>query len=285
MRILILGVTGMLGHALFKVLEDDTHYEVWGTLRSNEARRFFSEGVQSRLIHGVDVQEQHALTSVMARVRPQVVINCVGLIKQLDAANDPLVALPINSLLPHRLARLCELANARLIHISTDCVFSGNRGNYKESDVPDAEDLYGRSKLLGEVSNAAHAITIRTSMIGHELNSRNALLEWFLAQQGHVQGYSNAIFSGLPTVELARVVRDYIIPAAKLNGVFHVSAQPIAKRDLLGLIAKEYAKDIKIFPDERVTIDRSLNSEYFTRMTGYHAPAWPKLINLMRQSR
>jgi len=285
MKILVLGVTGMLGNAVFRVFSGDAEHDTWGTVRSNTALRNFSPQHQSHLLTGVDVLDQDALVAVLAKVRPDVVINCVGLIKQLADAKDPLTALPINAMLPHRLARLCALSNARLIHISTDCVFSGGKGGYLESDISDAEDLYGKSKYIGELHDLPHAITLRTSIIGHELNSNHSLLDWFLSQEGTTRGFSRAIFSGLPTAELARVMKDFVLPHPELNGLYHVSADPIAKLDLLTLIASQYGKSIEIRPDAALVIDRSLNSERFTQATGYKAPTWPQLIELMHANR
>lgn len=285
MKVLVLGVTGMLGNAVFRVFACDPAFEVWGTLRSGSAMRYFPSQSHERLLAGVDVLDQDALASAMAKVRPDVVINCVGLIKQLADANDPLTALPINAMLPHRLARLCELAGARLIHVSTDCVFSGNRGLYRESDLSDAEDLYGKSKYIGELHDVPHAITLRTSIIGHELNSDYALVDWFLSQQGSVKGFSRAIFSGLPTVELARVMKDYVLPHPELNGLYHVAAEPISKLDLLQLVAAQYGKAIEIYPDDTLAIDRSLDASNFSQATGYKAPAWPDLIRGMFEQR
>lgn len=284
MRVLILGVTGMLGSALYELFASDAQHEVWGTLRSAGGRKFFAEADRARLIDSVDVTDQDALVTVMARVRPDVIINAVGVVKQLASSNDPLVALPINAMFPHRLAGLCALANARLIHISTDCVYSGRVGNYVESDTSDAEDLYGKSKYIGEVHDQSHVITLRTSGIGHELDSSNGLLEWFLSQKGRVRGFSEAIFSGLPWVELARVIKDFVLPHPELNGLYHVSAKPISKLNLLTLIADAYGKKITIEPDDAVRIDRSLNSARFTAATGYVAPEWPELISVMHKS-
>lgn len=285
MRVLILGVTGMLGSAVFKVFAGDPQHEVWGTLRSESGRCFFAEADHAHLVSGVEVLDQDALVAVINHVRPEVVINCVGLVKQLAAANDPLTVLPINAILPHRLARLAALIGARLIHISTDCVFSGRKGGYQEADISDADDLYGKSKYIGELPNVFHAITLRTSCIGHELNSSHALVEWFLSQRDQVKGYAKAVFSGLPTVELARVMRDFVLPHPELNGVYHVSAKPIAKLHLLKLIANTYGKNIVIIPDDNLVIDRSLSSDRFTKATGYVAPEWPELISMMYNCR
>ena len=222
MRILVLGVTGMLGNAVFRSFAEHGEHEVWGATRRTSGARVPTEQDRSRLIPGVDALDPDALVEAMARARPDVVINCVGLVKQLSAADDPLVALPINAMLPHRLARLCAVAGARLIHVSTDCVFTGRTGGYTETDSSDAEDLYGKSKFLGELNDYPHAITLRTSIIGHELGPPHGLVDWFLSQRGSVKGYAKAIFSGLPTVELARVMREIVLPRPELSGLYHV---------------------------------------------------------------
>lgn len=280
MKILVLGVSGMLGNAMFRALSKDAKIKVFGTTRSSFVQRHFAPEIASQIIAGIDVENQDSLARVFSEVKPQVVVNCIGLIKQLADANDPLQALPINAMLPHRLARLCELGGARLIHISTDCVFAGTKGNYRESDPADATDLYGRSKHLGEVTYP-HTITLRTSIIGHELSSSHALLGWFLAQEGQVKGYTKAIFSGLPTAELARVVREVVLPMPELSGLYHVASAPIAKYDLLKLIADVYDKKIEIIPDDALVIDRSLNAERLREATGYVAPPWQELVKRM----
>lgn len=283
MRVVVLGVTGMLGHALFRVLAANPQHEVWGTLRGVEGKRGFDTAHHDHLVAGVDVLNGDALVDVLTRVRPDVVVNAVGVIKQLPAVNDPRVALPLNSVFPHRLAGLCGLAGIRLIQLSTDCVFSGRVGGYRESNPSDAEDLYGKSKYLGELHGHAHAITLRTSGIGHELQSANGLVGWFLSQQGTVKGYAKAIYSGLPSVELARVIDTVVLPRRDLHGLYHVSSKPIDKYALLTLIAEAYQKDIRIERDDTLVIDRSLDSARFTQATGYVAPEWPELVAAMHQ--
>lgn len=281
MKILVLGASGMLGNAMLRTLAPTQGLDVWGTARSANVLKRFDASLGKRIVTGVDVESIDGLMALLTDIRPSVVINCIGLVKQLAQADDPLQALPINSLLPHRLARLCGLMGARLVHISTDCVFNGSKGNYRESDPSDAEDLYGRSKLLGEVTYP-HTITLRTSIIGHELGSAHGLVGWFLTQHGKVSGYRRAIFSGLPTVELSRIVRDLVLPNPALSGLFHVAAEPIAKYELLKLIGAAYGKDTAVEPDDRLVIDRSLNAERFRDATGYVAPPWPELITKMR---
>ena len=280
MRILILGVTGMVGNTVFKCLSRETQHQVWGTLRGQNRLQHFSKQAYEYLYTGVDALDHDSLVTVFTDVQPDVVINCVGVVKQFANANDPLIALPINAIFPHRLAKLCSLVNARLIHISSDCVFSGEKGNYSENDFTDAQDMYGKSKALGELSDS-HTVTLRTSTIGYELESNHGLLNWFLSQQEQCKGYTRAVFSGLPTVILAQVIRDEVIPKLGLSGLYQVAAKPISKFDLLLLIADTYNKAIDIVPDETLIIDRSLDASRFQAATGYIAPEWPDMINTM----
>jgi len=214
-------------------------------------------------------------------VRPDLVVNCIGIVKQRPEAADPVASITVNSLFPHRLARACAEGGARLIHISTDCVFSGEAGSYRENDRPDAADLYGRTKLLGEV-DAPGCVTLRTSLIGHELSGTHGLVEWFLSQRGTVRGFARAVFSGFPTVEMARIVADRIIPDRRLSGLYHLSSAPVTKYDLLRQVAKEYGKRIRIERDEEFVCDRSLDSSRFRGATGYEPPGWPALVAGMR---
>lgn len=283
MRVLVLGASGMIGSAMVRVLSERREWEVFGTLRSADTKRFFLPAVADRLLSGVDAEKQEALVRAFARVKPDVVINCIGLTKHHKEAEDPQLALPLNALLPHRLADLCAVSGARLIHVSTDCVFAGTKGDYTEGDAPDATDVYGKAKHLGEV-DYPHAITLRTSTIGHELQSNYGLLEWFLTQQETCKGFSRAIFSGLPNTEFARVVRDVVIPRPEMRGLYHVGADPIGKYDLLQLIARVYGKQIDIVRDDEFEIDRSLDSGRFSRATGYKAAGWPELIQAMYES-
>jgi len=285
MKILVLGITGMLGSAIFRRLSGNGLYQVFGTMRSAAGKRYFPRFNDTRLITNLDVLDPDALISVFESVRPNVVVNCVGLIKQHAEVNDPLIALPINAMLPLRLARLCGMCNARMIHFGTDCVFSVVPGMLVKKDLTDARDLYGKSKFIGEVSDAPHVVTLRTSIIGHELDSNLALIDWFLSQTGTVKGYSKAIFSGLTTCEMARVVDEFVISLDTLSGMYHVSVNPISKFSLFQLVAKVYRHDVEIVPDEAVCIDRSLDSSRFCKATGYVPPEWPALIDEMYRQR
>jgi dTDP-4-dehydrorhamnose reductase len=284
MKILILGVTGMLGNAIFNVLSMQSNYEVWATLRNPKWLTYFDDRKQNKLISDIDILDFVRLRKVLKQVQPDVVINCVGLTKHLDTTNDPLCALPLNALFPHHLANLSLEIDARLIHISTDCVFNGRKGNYKEEDLSDAEDLYGKSKYIGELHKMPNTITLRTSSIGHELNSSYQLIDWFLSQHTKVKGYEKAIFSGLPSFELGNVIKDFVITKPDLQGLYHLSSEPIDKYSLLNLVADRYNKNIKIIADDTLQIDRSLNSDKFRRATGYQSQSWPILIEKMYRS-
>lgn len=281
MKVLVIGASGMIGSTVMRVLSEKCDWQVFGSIRNSDAKLFFSPVIRECLIDGVDVEQQDGLVKILNLIRPDVVVNCAGLTKHKPEAEDLLVSIPINTLIPHRLAGLCKLVGARLIHISTDCVFSGDKGGYVEDDFADALDVYGKSKALGEV-NYPNAITLRTSTIGHELQSAYGLLDWFLSQEGRCKGFAQAIFSGLPTVVFAQVIRDVVIPHTELSGLYHVAAKPINKFDLLKLIAEVYGKNIEIVRDDQLVIDRSLDSSKFKLATSYVAPEWPELIKAMK---
>ncbi len=284
MKVLVTGASGLIGSTVLRVLGEREDWEVVGTLREGGARRFFPPRLARAMVEGVDLEKSDVLPRVMNHVRPDVVINCAGMTKHKPASADVLASAPINTMMPHRLAALCALSGARLVHVSTDCVFSGQKGRYREEDVPDARDTYGRTKALGEVTGP-NVLTVRTSTIGHELQSSYGLLNWFLSQEGNCKGYTRAIFSGLPTVVFAQVIRDVVIPLPELSGLYHVAGSPIAKYDLLRLIAEVYGKSIEIVPNDGLVIDRSLDAGRFSEATGYVAPDWGEMIKLMHAYR
>ena len=247
----------MLGNAIFRYFSESCDFNVFGTIRSSSALEFLPPKLHKSIILDVDVNDLNSLKKILESIRPDIVINSVGVVKQLDAVNDPLITIPINSLLPHHLAKICLQIDARFIHMSTDCIFTGHKGMYTEEDVPDAQDIYGLSKKLGEV-DYMNAITLRTSIIGHELNGNRSLIDWFLSQENTVQGFQKAIFSGLPTLEIAKIIKNYVIPNDDMRGIYHVSADPINKYDLLTLVAKIYKKKINIIKNNSFQVDRSL---------------------------
>ena len=281
--VLVLGVTGMLGHTLFKTLHKDKKLRVFGTSRQKNIAGLFSPSESKDILTNIDAQNPKALDKIFSITHPTVVINCIGIIKQLEAAEDVLQTIPINTLLPHQLAKVSAQYDSRLILISTDCVFSGSQGNYKETDISDCQDLYGKSKYLGEIHHLSHVLTVRTSIIGHELRGGHSLVNWFLSQKDAIKGFSNAIYSGVPTVELAHIIHKLIIPNHKLHGLYHIASRPISKYDLLTLIAKIYQKKISISKSLTPKINRSLNSKKFERATGYKAKKWDLLIKAMHR--
>lgn len=281
-RVLILGGAGMLGHRLWQAAQ--ARFETWVTLRAaSPAVQQLVQGAPERVITGVDAAQPHTVDEAIARVRPHAIVNAIGLIKQRSEAEDPIAAIQVNALLPHLLARGAASVGARLIHVSTDCVFSGRTGNYRESDPPDATDLYGRSKLLGEVAGPG-ALTLRTSLIGRELSRETGLLEWFLSRRNQeADGFTQAIFSGLTTPVLAALIVDLIDRHPQLTGLYHVAAAPIDKHRLLTLLNAAFRANVRLTPSDRLRIDRSLDGSRFQAATGFTAPGWEAMIDQLAQ--
>lgn len=271
MRLLVLGGDGMLGHELYRELRD--HHETGVTLR--QQRKEFS---RDHVFAGVDVRGGARIEEVIAQFRPAAVVNCIGIVKQRPESEQAITSIEVNSLLPHRLALACRAAGAHLVQLSTDCVFSGERGNYREEDRPDPVDVYGRSKLLGEVTGEG-ALTLRTSMIGLGLYRKTSLVDWFLAQKGSVRGYRKAIFSGLTTRELSRVIRMVLEKHPQASGLYHLSAAPIDKYSLLVKLRERLGKSVDIAPVDEPRIDRSLDSTRFRRVFGYTPPGWDAMLD------
>lgn len=277
MRILIMGGDGMLGH---KVLQEFNHgFDTWGTIRASigpwEHLPFFQ---RDKMVEDVEATSRESIINALDRVQPEVVVNCIGIVKKLKESESPVSAITVNALLPHWLAELCQERGIRLIHISTDCVFSGKVGNYSENEQPDPYDLYGRTKLLGEVTEN-NCLTLRTSIIGRELKRTVGLLEWFLSQTGKtIQGYKYAIFSGLITSELASLLANIVANYPDLHGLYHVSSDPISKYDLLNMIRETLDLDISINEYSGFFVDRSLNSEKIRKLLKYQPPTWQEMV-------
>lgn len=280
MKILVLGASGMIGSAIYKILHGTSFLKVYGGMRDLNSEKYFPLALQKDLVSCGDLASNIQINYILEKINPEVVINCVGLTKHKKEADNPEITMSINASMPHQLASACNGRDIRLIHISSDCVFSGSKGMYVESDPTDASDLYGKSKALGEVLSG-NTLTLRTSTIGHELHSNYGLLEWLLSQNKECLGFSKAIFSGLPSVVFAEVIKNFVLPNPRLRGLYHVSADPINKYDLLRLIANAYGKKIDIKKDSEFTIDRSLSYEKFKSVTGYTPALWPELIETM----
>lgn len=276
MRVLVIGGTGMLGHKVWQLLRK--RFDTWVTVRSAEPLAATGLFAGNRVISGVQVDHFDSVVRACAQARPAVLVNCVGLVKQLKAAADPLPSIAVNALYPQRAAVLARAIGARLIQISTDCVFAGTRGGYSETDVPDARDLYGLTKLLGEVAGPG-LLTLRTSIIGRELAATTGLTEWFLAHRGgRVRGYAKARFSGVTTRVLAGVVADVIEHHPSLEGVYHVASEPLTKYDLLRKLNGVYDAGVEIDRSEDVQVDRTLNGSAFASATGLRTPGWDEML-------
>jgi dTDP-4-dehydrorhamnose reductase len=270
----------MLGHKLCQLYRQ--RFDTWTTVRTNY-REYASYDLfdPERTIGGVDAADFDSVVRAVADVKPQVVINCIGIIKQLQAAKDPIISIAINSLFPHRVANLCRTGGVRMVQISTDCVFSGRKGGYTEDDASDAEDLYGRTKFLGEVA-APGCLTLRTSIIGRELSTKSGLLEWFTANRGgRVRGFQKAVYTGFSTIALADIIADVLENHPNLEGLYQVSSEPITKYDLLSLVNETYSLNIQIEPDAETVCDRSLDSSRFRRATGFKPSGWTEMITEM----
>ena len=276
MRVLVLGATGMLGHRL--VAELRTRCEVVATVRGDPPAGVpFFEG--AHLVGGISAEDFDTVVKAIGDTRPEAVVNCIGIVKQLAAAKDSVSSIAVNALFPHRLARLCRTAGARLIHLSTDCVFAGTKGTpYTEADNPDPIDLYGRTKLLGEVTGA-DGLTLRTSIVGRELRNRTGLIEWFLSNRGgEVRGYTRALYTGLTTNVCARLIGDLLTRYPTMTGVWQVAAEPISKYDLLRLVDSAFGTGTIIGRDTTFTCDRRLDGSRFADATGFVAPSWVDMV-------
>lgn len=270
----------MLGHKLVQALGD--RFEMWTTVRGGEPSAAAARVLnRDRTVAGVRAGDRDGVRRALEVSGATVAINAVGIVKQLEAASAAVPSIRVNSLFPHELAEACGDHGARLIHVSTDCVFSGARGGYVEDDLPDARDLYGRSKLLGEVAGPG-AVTLRTSIVGRELAGAAGLFEWFLSQRGgSVRGFSRAIFSGLTTAALGAAIGDVIERHPGLEGLWHVSADPIDKLSLLTMLRDAVGAEIEILPDDSVEIDRSLDSSRFREATGWSPPSWEIMLRAL----
>jgi dTDP-4-dehydrorhamnose reductase len=283
-RVLIFGASGMLGHRLWRECKD--RFDAFGTVRGRAGSLPDGGGGEDdRIVGGVSAEELESVDSAIARTSPQVAVNCIGIVKQSEAARRAAGMVEVNSLFPQHLAGICGTRGVRLIHISTDCVFSGRQGGYDELDLPDPADLYGRSKLAGEPESPG-ALNLRTSMIGWELTTRNGLLEWFASQEeGAVTGFRHAVFSGPTVPEVARLIAKIAEAHPKLAGTYHVGAAPISKYELLVKIRDALGLRVEIEPADEPRIDRSLDSSKLRDAVGWTAPSWDEMVAELARER
>ncbi len=276
-RILILGAYGMLGSQIFKTLFH-SGLDVFGTIHGAK-KNIFPKKLEQCLVEDIDVYDFDSVEKIIKTIQPNIVINCIGIVKQKN--ESCIENIYINSLLPHKINSISSNLNFKFIHISTDCVFSGDKGLYIESDYSDARDLYGKSKFLGEPLGE-NSLTLRTSIIGHEVKKPNfGLLEWILSQEKKVYGYSNAYFSGVTTNELSIFINELIAGEFSIFGLYHISSTRISKYDLLIKIRNQYKLNLEIIPSDELCIDRSLISEKLKLTVGYSAPDWDDMLSTM----
>ena len=277
-KILILGANGMLGHTIFFKLSNSSDLDVYGTIRNNQYLRWFQD--KSKIFTSFYADDKKVLSFILKNIEPEYVINCIGINRQSESLKNPVLAMKVNSIFPHLVAEECEKVGSKFIHFSTDYVFNGKKGQYTEADTPNPEDTYGRTKLLGEISNRKSTLTIRCSILGHELETRNSVVEWFLSQKGKVTGHKNYNLSGITTLEMANILDHYVIPSS-LSGLLNVSSDPISKYDLLKRLSLIYRKDINIEADEHFNCNSTLDSTLFNRLSGYLAPSWGTMLEDM----
>jgi len=282
MRPVILGGTGMLGHTLWECLPR-RFPDTYTTIRKGKGdygddHLFGSD----RVIDHIDVMDFRMLEGALRVIKPDVILNCIGITKRHEEPKNPIPSITLNAILPHKLAKLAADVNAKLIHFSTDCVFDGKTGHYSDNAPTNATDLYGRTKALGEVTGN-NALTLRSSFIGKELREGTELLEWFLSQKNTVRGFNNAIYTGLTTLELCRVIEKLLLDYPDASGLYNVSSEPINKFDLLRLIGEKMHRSVEIIPEESFHCDRSLDSERFRRNFGYTPPTWTKMVEELSQ--
>ncbi len=286
MRIALLGVNGMLGADLFRHLGSYPTLQVMGLMRGDPRDTMIGTVPSSKntsIVGGISYSEGKCLAKVLREFAPNVMVNCIGWRKQPQNASQTIEMIAANALLPHRLAMLAGEIGARLIHFSSDAVFSGKRGRYLEHDVPDPVDAYGVSKLLGE-PNYPHCLILRTSMIGHVSKKSDQLVDWLIRQKGIINGYQKTVFSGLPTIEIASIMRTILLPRTELVGIWNLAAAPISKFELLKMIVEKYNIDVDVVPVAHPTFDRSLNASRFLDATGYVVKPWPELIEQMYEN-
>ena len=276
--VLILGASGMLGHMLVRVFSP--HHRVIGTTSS----QYNSGSLLAKLldrdswIGGIDVRSLNRVDELVREIQPDVVINCVGVIKQKMESSNITDAITINSLFPHHLASLCESQNCRLIHFSTDCVFDGAPGIKKVSDTPNATDIYGTTKRLGEV-DYGDPITIRSSIVGAQIVGNESLFQWAISQKGKsIKGFTGALYSGLTTMTMSKVILEIVDNFPQLSGIQQIASEAITKHDLLRKLNAALGLNLDICADNTIIYDRTLDGSEFVEQTGVRIPTWDEMI-------
>ena len=269
----------MIGHKLWQALAAGNNDDIVGTLHGQRDAFARYALFDERIIEQFEAADFEGVTSVLNRIRPSVIVNCIGITKRKSEASDVAKMFMINARFPHHLARWAAGNGARVIQFSTDCVFDGADGNYSERSVVTAPDLYGQTKYFGEL-DYDHCLTIRTSMIGREITGHTELLEWFLAQRGKcITGYRNARYSGLTTLAMARLLPRIVREHPQLCGKYQIAGPIITKYDLLCQLREAFGLEVKVVPDETFHCDRTLQSDRFVQATGIRIPSWEKMLS------
>jgi dTDP-4-dehydrorhamnose reductase len=279
MRLLILGASGLIGHKLLLKLSID--FDVYGILhKSKENYGSIKLFAGQKIIDKVDVSDFGSICGILEVINPDVILNCVGITLRKDEINDPFKAIKINALFPHQLANWAKANNKRVIHFSTDCVFNGSTGNYTENSLTTAENIYGRTKALGEI-NYDHTLTIRSSFIGQELFGKTELLDWFLQQDGkQIKGFTNTLYSGVSTNFMAYIVKTIILDFPKLSGLYQLATEkPISKYELLCIAKKAFEIGVEIIPDDKQVHKPTLNGSKLNDKIKIEVPSWEEMMN------
>ena len=278
MKILILGGNGMIGHKIFQVLNEDFK-NTWVLIRKKKRDLPYVNFFNSNIIEGFELEDDKTLFSFLDNFNPDIIINAVGITIRRGVNKKISKSIFINSLLPNLLEDWVDrMPNKRLIHLSTDCVFNGELGSYNEESIPNATDIYGRTKILGEVKGS-NTITLRSSMIGRELENFTELFEWVISQKGsRIKGFNNAIYSGITTIRMARYIKLIIMNFPKLSGLFNVSSEPISKYNLIKLLNKNFDLNLTIEIENSYKTNKVLDSGKFFNLISLSPPTWEDLI-------
>ncbi len=286
MKILVFGASGMIGHQMWYKLNKEFPGHVYGTVRQSlnhyEQFKIFDS---KYLIPNLDATDFAKVLQVLDQVKPDVVLNCIGITLRKPEAKNLELCTEVNSLFPQRLDKWAAQHQKRLIHFSTDCVFAGSDGMYSETSIPDAQDIYGKTKFLGEVSGS-HSLTLRCPIIGREIEGKTELVEWFLKQKNNkIKGYANAIYSGITSAEMARQIILIIRKFSNLTGLYQISAAPISKYELLQLLNQISGLGVTIDKDEGYSTNKSLDSKKYRQVTGYVPPLWSAMLTEMMEEK
>lgn len=283
--IVVLGCSGMLGHKLMQTISESTDYHVYGTVRSMTSNRVtqIPRNKNTTVVSDIHADNLAPLKKLLAETHPVAIVNCIGIVKQLPEGSQPIPSIKINSLLPHQLAEMSREVGSRFFHFSTDCVYSGTKGFYSETDATDPQDLYGKSKAIGEVGGPG-CFTIRSSIIGPELDSHLGLFEWFCLQRGKkVKGYRKALYTGFTTTAMSRILLMLIEKFPEMSGVWNVASDPISKYEILCKINKILNLGITVEEDQSYAMNRTLDGSKFKNATGFSSPSWDEMLTQLGQ--